>query len=78
MPKSDYFRPASYQIKRIYRCKRCGHEQEIGPQMRAQMPCPCCGGFVEFVGEAYPGDADEWDEVKVNGQWINKQDIPGY
>jgi hypothetical protein len=37
-----------------------------------------CGGYVDWVGESYPGDPDVWDEVKVDGRWVNKNDIPGY
>ena len=78
MSRSDYERPAFYQVNRIYRCRACGHEQEVPPGFSAQMPCPMCGGYVDRVGESYPGDPDAWDEVKVGNTWVNKNDIPGY
>ncbi len=78
MSRGNYERPAWYQINKIYRCRKCELEQEIPAGYSAQMPCPDCGGYVDRIGESYPGNVDEWDEVKVNGDWVNKADIPGY
>lgn len=78
MSRSDYERPAFYQIQKIYRCQKCGHEQHPPAGFSAAMPCPQCRGWVECVGESYPGNADDWDEVKVGNNWVNKNDIPGY
>lgn len=75
MSRADYERPAWYQIGRLYRCQKCGHEQDVRAQESAQMPCPRCRGFVVKVGETYPGSADEWDEERtsVNDPWRLKR-----
>lgn len=59
MARSDYERPAWYQINREYECRN-GHRQSVRAGESAQMPC-WCGAFVNHVGESYPGDANDWD-----------------
>lgn len=76
MSKSDYRRPADYQITRHYKCRRCGDVQDVPSMYSAVMPCGRCGGFVQFEGESYPGNADDWDEKRVgdiNSPWINER-----
>ena len=76
MSKSDYRRPADYQITRHYKCRKCGQEQVSDEYSSVQMPCPQCRGFVEFQGESYPANADDWDEKRVgdiNSPWINER-----
>jgi DNA-directed RNA polymerase subunit RPC12/RpoP len=75
MSKSDYRRPADYQVERDYRCRRCGHEQRPLAGDSAMMPCPQCGGYVEMIGESYPSNADDWDESRddINGDWHNER-----
>jgi len=81
MSRSDYERPAWYQIEKLYRCKKCGYEQRMPQGYYAQFPCPMCKGFVERIGESYPANADDWDEEKtnsrgqrdVNGNWHQKK-----
>lgn len=76
MGLSDYRRPASYQISKHYKCRKCGHEQISDKYSSAIMPCPLCKGFVEFQSESYPANTDEWDEKRVgdiNSPWINER-----
>lgn len=76
MPRTDYERPAWYQIDSIYQCENCNHEQIVRAGFSAIMPCPMCGGYVSRVGESYPGNVDDWDEVRsgydINGEWVRK------
>ncbi len=76
MSRADYERPSEQQVNKIFKCRKCKREQEIPFGSSAQMPCPSCGGFVDLVGESYPGNPDDWDEVKqgydINGPWVRK------
>ena len=75
MSRSDYERPAWYQVHREYRCQKCGHEQSVRAGESASMPCPRCRGFVVKIGESYPGSADDWHEERdsVNSPWRQKR-----
>lgn len=75
MSRSDYERPAWYQINTLYRCQKCGHEQDVRAGESARMPCPMCRGFVVKIGESYPGSADDWDEERdgLYGEWRQKR-----
>jgi tRNA G26 N,N-dimethylase Trm1 len=81
MSRSDYERPAWYQIEKLYKCRRCGLEQKVPQGDSAQFPCPYCRGFVERIGESYPGDSNDWDEERINfhgerdinGTWVKKK-----
>jgi DNA-directed RNA polymerase subunit RPC12/RpoP len=75
MARSDYERPAWYQINTLYRCQRCGTEQDVRAGESARMPCPACHGFVVKIGESYPGRANDWDEERdsVNDEWRQKR-----
>lgn len=75
MSRSDYEKPAWYQINKIYECQQCGDKQEIPLNMMAQMPCPCCGGWVTRVGGSYPGNANDWDMERdnINAPWRYKK-----
>lgn len=76
MSRSDYERPAHYQIERLYQCRRCRHEQRVSAGLSPSMPCPRCGGWVDRIGESYPASADDWDEYRdaVSGPWRRKDD----
>lgn len=71
MSRSDYARPADYQINKIYRCGTCRRETEH-PSIYA--PPECCGSEMTECGESYPASADEWDEVRdtQDGEWHNR------
>ena len=75
MSRGDYEKPAWYQINKIYECQSCGYRQEIPLGMMAQMPCPCCGGWVTKIGESYPSNADDWDMERdnTNAPWRYKK-----
>ena len=68
MSKSDYYRPAPYQINSVYRCVVCGQETDI-PSMESATTCGC-GGRLECIGESHPASADDWDEERgPDGEW---------
>ena len=73
MGRSDYQRPADYQINTVYRCVGCRHETETN--YGAPRVCPYCGENYIAVGESYPADPDDWDESRnrVNGPWRNER-----
>ena len=65
MSKSDYRRPADYQIYKHYRCRSCGNETET--EYFYAPPSSCrCGGRMDFAGESYPANADDWHEERDN------------
>jgi len=76
MSRSDYERPADYQINRFYTCAQCGDEREYPNDVRSSFPCMDCGGAMQFSGESYPSNADDWDEVLDGNDWRNKNDLP--
>ncbi len=62
MSKSDYRRPADYQINDVYQCDRCRREVE---QVSVYGVGQCsCGGNLQKVGESYPASAEDWDEER--------------
>ena len=68
MGKSDYYRPADYQITTIYRCHSCGKEVEQ-QSCYGVGRCDCGGSFAQ-VGESYPADIQDWDEERGrDGEW---------
>ena len=74
MARGYYRRPADYQVRTIYRCLDCGHEDERDSCYGAPPVCPFCGGNYVASGESYPADPAEWDESRddVNGEWHNE------
>jgi DNA-directed RNA polymerase subunit RPC12/RpoP len=60
----DHERPAWYQINTLYRCQKCGNEQDVRAGESACMPCQRCRGFVVKVGESYPASRHDWDEER--------------
>lgn len=74
MSRSDYYRPAEYQIRAIYRCMSCRSENEfMADQTVEGGRCPC-GGTLTYVGESYPGDPSDWDEeLGRDGQWRQRR-----
>ena len=72
MPRADYRRPSVGQIRKIFRCDRCGDEVEAGPQEDyAGARCGSCLGTYYAAGEGYPSSSEEWDEERdsMDGQW---------
>lgn len=72
MAKSDYYRPAPYQIQEHYACSSCGHEIQIES---TYAPAGCqCGGVYEYRGESYPASPDDWDEERgEDGDWHRRR-----
>ena len=69
MNRSDYRRPADYQVNILYRCATCRREVE---QVSVYGVGRChCGGELEQIGESYPASADDWDEERntQDGEW---------
>lgn len=69
MSRSDYRRPADYQVNIIYRCDTC--RREIGLiSVYGVGPCSCGGTFQE-CGESYPANSNDWDEERdtQDGEW---------
>ncbi|NIV32841.1 MAG: hypothetical protein GWN58_26365 [Anaerolineae bacterium] len=64
-------------MTKFYECRDCGHEREETAAVSIDTTCPECSGQMVEAGESYPGHPDEWDEVKVDGRWVNKSRIPG-
>ncbi len=71
MNRSDYARPSQGQIDNIYMCRNCRRET-THPSIYA--PPECCGTEMEKLGESYPADSGEWDEVRdtVDGEWRDR------
>lgn len=72
MSKSDYLRPADYQITNHYTCASCGNRVELES---CYSPSSCrCGGEYQYTGESYPANSDDWDEEKdSNGYWHRRK-----
>lgn len=71
MSKSDYYRPAAYQIIEHYRCSGCGREIEVES---VYAPALCCGMYPQKTGESYPASSDDWDEEKGrDGYWRQRR-----
>jgi hypothetical protein len=72
MSRSDYRRPADYQIRHHYKCRECGLETEIESYCAGPTRCNC-GGLMEFSGESYPANSEDWHEERdnVNDQFRN-------
>lgn len=66
MAKSDYRRPADYQITNHFKCSSCGRETEQNSVYAAPEACPSCGGPLQHAGESYPASADDWHEERDN------------
>lgn len=65
MARSDYRRPADYQVTHHYQCTACG--TETAAESFYEGPAACyCGGRMEFAGESYPANADDWQEERDN------------
>lgn len=77
MSRSDYRRPADYQINHHYKCRSCSREIEIQSFYAPPKVCRACGQGLEFVGESYPANSDDWDEERdnVNDEFRNRRDL---
>jgi hypothetical protein len=71
MSRSDYQRPSQQQIDNIYTCPVCQRET-THPSYYA--PPTCCGLPMNYVGESYPSDPEEWNEVRdtQDGEWYER------
>mgnify|MGYP001555793260 CR=1 FL=1 len=71
MSISDYYRPAEYQIRTVYRCDTCRSE---GEYMTDQLVERChCGGRMQAIGESYPASHHDWDEERDrDGHWRHR------
>jgi hypothetical protein len=69
MSRSDYYRPSEQQIRKIYRCTSCRGESEYMADQDVEGGRCGCGGTLSFAGESYPGDSNDWDEERVDGEW---------
>ncbi len=72
MSRSDYRRPADYQIKNHFRCQSCGSETSVESFYAGPTTCSC-GGRMESAGESYPANSDDWHEERddVNDDFRN-------
>lgn len=73
MSKSDYYRPADYQVTIIYECNSCAAKTE---QISTYDVCECsCGGKFRMIGESYPASAEDWDEERddTNSDWHRRR-----
>lgn len=69
---SDRYRPADYQVNKIYQCDRCGGEIEQ-VSIYGVGPCDCGGRLIE-CGESYPADSQDWDEERRDGgEWERRR-----
>lgn len=73
MAKSDYRRPADYQINEHFRCRSCGRETEQ-PSIYGKPETCSCGGPLDYIGESYPASSDDWHEERddVNDDFRNR------
>ena len=73
MSRSDYLRPAPYQVKNIWTCAACGRQTEMDSDYGVG-PCDC-GGTLVLSGESYPADPSDWDEERdsVNDDWHRRR-----
>ena len=71
MSRSDYLRPANYQIHQIAKCGSCGIESEYADDQQVDGGRCMCGGSLRVIGESYPASSDDWDEERdtQDGQW---------
>jgi hypothetical protein len=69
--RSDYRRPADYQVRQIAKCSACGREGEYMNDQQVDGTRCRCGGSLQVIGESYPADSEEWDEERdtQDGQW---------
>jgi DNA-directed RNA polymerase subunit RPC12/RpoP len=72
--RSDYYRPASWQVRNIFRCTTCGAENEYMADQHVEGGRCGCGGRLTKAGESYPADADEWAEQRdPDGEWRSRR-----
>lgn len=71
MSRSDYRRPADYQIRQVARCELCSSEGEYSNDQQIDGGKCQCGGTLHVVGESYPSNSDDWDEERdtQDGEW---------
>lgn len=72
MSRSDYERPAQYQIERLYQCRRCRHE-------RGDNGAASDGEGCFYDGQALICGCPGWVSVDADGDedpWINNGDEP--
>jgi DNA-directed RNA polymerase subunit RPC12/RpoP len=74
MSRSDYYRPAEWQIRKIYRCTSCRSENEYMADQHVEGGrCPC-GGTLTYAGETYPADSNYWEEQRdPDGEWRSRR-----
>jgi hypothetical protein len=74
MSRSDYRRPADYQIRQIAKCQSCGAENEYMNDQQVDGGRCSCGGTLRVVGESYPSNSDDWDEeLDRDGEWRQRR-----
>ena len=75
MSKSDYYRPAAYQVLQIARCESCKQEREYANDQHVDGGRCFCGGVLRVCGESYPASADDWDEERddTNSEWHRRR-----
>lgn len=75
MSKSDYYRPAEYQIRQIAKCDTCRRETEYMNDQQVDGGRCVCGGTLRVIGESYPASSDDWDEERddTNSDWHRRR-----
>lgn len=74
MARSDYLRPAEWQVRSIYRCMSCRNEQEFMSDQTVEGGRCGCGGTLTHAGETYPASADDWEEERCDdGEWRRRR-----
>jgi DNA-directed RNA polymerase subunit RPC12/RpoP len=71
MSRTDYLRPAWYQVQQVARCGTCGREADFSADQAVDGARCTCGGRWSVIGESYPASSDDWDEERdrVDGEW---------
>ena len=74
MARSDYLRPAEWQVRAIYRCTSCRNEQEFMSDQTVEGGRCGCGGTLTSAGESYPASSDDWEEERGDdGAWSRRR-----
>ncbi len=71
MSRSDNYRPSEQQISHHYTCVLCRKTFETDSQSSAP---DCCGREMNFSGESYPANSDDWNEQRdPDGEWRERR-----